>query len=280
MSQPLLYDSHCHTPLCRHAVGEPEEYAAIAMRRGFAGLTITCHGPTSREWDYCMRSEQWPEYLGLCARARAAFAGKVDVRTGVECDFMPGMESYWSDFLGRYDLSHVLGSVHPHAGDYRKLYQNGDALEYQKTYFDHLALAAETGLFDTLAHPDVIKNIDPSQWQIDRILPSIQKSLDRIARTGVAMELNSSGLTKDIPEMNPGPVMLCEMASRAIPVVVGSDAHSPRRVGAHFDDALDLLQQCGFRNVSFFVERRRRDVPLDLARVSLTPLASLLTAAG
>ena len=26
--EPLLYESHMHTPLCKHAVGEPEEYAA------------------------------------------------------------------------------------------------------------------------------------------------------------------------------------------------------------------------------------------------------------
>lgn len=274
MPQALLYDSHCHTPLCRHAVGEPEEYAAIAMQRGLAGLTITCHGPTSREWDYCMRSEQWPEYLRLCGRARAAFAGQIDVRTGVECDFMPGMESYWSDFLDRYDLSHVLGSVHPHVGDYRKAFATGDALAYQETYFDHLALAAETRLFDTLSHPDIVKNIDPQQWQLDRILPAIQKSLDRIALTGVAMELNTSGLGKDIAEMNPAPAILREMARRGIPVVLGSDAHSPQRVASHFEDALYLLQQCGFHNVSFFVDRRRRDVNLHAAQASLISAAA------
>ncbi len=30
---PILYESHCHTPLCKHAVGDPEEYCHHALRR-------------------------------------------------------------------------------------------------------------------------------------------------------------------------------------------------------------------------------------------------------
>ena len=33
MSVPLLYESHCHTPLCKHAFGQPGEYAARAEAR-------------------------------------------------------------------------------------------------------------------------------------------------------------------------------------------------------------------------------------------------------
>ena len=45
MTEPLLYESHCHTPLCKHAFGEPEEYAAMALRRGLKGIIFTCHCP-------------------------------------------------------------------------------------------------------------------------------------------------------------------------------------------------------------------------------------------
>ena len=27
MTEPILYESHSHTPLCKHATGDPEEYA-------------------------------------------------------------------------------------------------------------------------------------------------------------------------------------------------------------------------------------------------------------
>ena len=274
-SAPLLYESHCHTPLCRHSVGEPEEYAQYALDRNLAGINITCHGPTPREWGHCMKSFEWDEYLAICARARDQFAGRIEVKTGVECDFLPSLTSYWREFLSRNQLSHVLGSVHPQVDEYRRHYWNGDAFDYQKKYFELLAQSAETGLFDTLSHPDLVKNTVADDWNIERIMPIIEKSLDRIAATGVAMELNTSGRNKKISEMNPAPAILRAMKARGIRVVVGADAHVPERVGADFEDALDLLQSCGYDEVSFFVDRARRDVAIEAARGSLKKLESV-----
>lgn len=267
--EPILFESHSHTPLCRHAVGEPEEYAQNALERGLKGINITCHGPTPLEWGHCMRTHEWPEYMEIVARAREAYAGRVEVRTGIECDFLPSLVSYWREFLPKYELSHVLGSVHPQVLTYRKQFWHGDALEYQKTYFKHLADAAETKLFDTLSHPDLVKNVTPEEWDIERILPHIQRQLDRIAKTGVAMELNTSGALKAIPQMNPAPEILSQIAQRGIPIVLGADAHVPERVADRFEEAIDVLRECGFQSVSFFVNRQRRDVPLDVAQASL-----------
>ena len=271
---PLLYESHCHTPLCRHSVGEPQAYAQAALERNLAGINMTCHGPTPREWGHCMRSFEWERYLEICARARDEYAGRVDVKTGIECDFLPSLTAYWRDFLGRYQLSHVLGSVHPQVEEYRRMYWHGDAFDYQKKYFELLAQAAETGLFDTLSHPDLVKNTVADDWNIERILPYIEKSLDRIAATETAMELNTSGRNKKISEMNPAPAMLRAMKSRGIRVVLGADAHVPERVAADFEDALDLLRDCGFQEVSFFVDRERRDVEIEAAKNSLKKPAS------
>ena len=99
--------------------------------------------------------------------------------------------------------------------------------------------------------------------------PVIIESLDRIAKTGVAMELNTSGLYKARPEMNPGPQMLALMAERDIPVVIGSDSHTPRRVGDLFLAALGSLETAGYDTVSFFENRKRRDLPIDTVRESL-----------
>ena len=269
MPTPELFESHCHTPLCRHSVGEPEEYAQIALERGMAGINITCHGPTPIEWGHCMRQSEWSEYLQICQRAKTKFAGQIEVKIGIECDFLPSLVAYWRDFLPRQNLSHVLGSVHPQIGTYREQFWRGDAFEYQKTYFKHLADAAETGLFDTLSHPDLVKNNTPRDWDLAKILPHIQRQLDRIAKTSTAMELNTSGLQKAISEMNPGREILSEIAVRGIPIVVGADAHIPERVADRFEDAIDILADCGFGNVSFWVDRKRRDVPLAIAKNSL-----------
>lgn len=269
MSSALLWESHCHTPLCRHSVGEPPEYVGHALERNLAGIHFTCHGPTPREWGHCMRRSDWPTYLRIVDEAREQFAGKIEVKTGVECDFLPSLVDYWRGWLPTQNLSHILGSVHPQVADYREQFWRSDAFEYQKTYFRHLADAAETKLFDTLSHPDLVKNSTPHDWNLQRILPEIQRQLDRIAKTGVCMELNTSGLNKTISEMNPSAGILREMANRGIPVVLGADAHVPERVADKFEEALDLVEECGFKTVSFFVDRERRDVPIVQARASL-----------
>ena len=271
MSAPVLYESHCHTPLCKHAFGEPDEYAAVALARGFKGITFTCHCPLPDGFSASVRMapEQFDDYVEMIAATRAAFAGRLDVRLGLESDFYPGIEPWLENLHARVPLSHVLGSIHYQVSDYRKLFYTGDVKHYQQLYYEHLALSAESGLFDTLAHPDLIKNESPAAWDFERMRPYIERALDRIATTGVAMELNTSGVQKALPEMNPSPAQLVLMRERGIPVVIGADAHVPERVGDGYITALKLLEKAGYQQVSFFLDRKRHDVPIQTALDSM-----------
>lgn len=271
MSAPILYESHSHTPLCRHAIGDPEEYAAAAEQKGLKGIIFTCHCPLPDGFsaDVRMTPEEFDLYVDMVARAREAWAGRVDVRLGLESDYYPGVEPWLEKLHARVPLHHVLGSVHYHVLDYRKIYYRGDVFAYQQLYYEHLAAAAETGLYDTLAHPDLIKNEDPAAWNFERIQPYIERSLDRIAATGVAMELNTSGLNKAYPEMNPGRAQLALMHARGIPVVLGADAHNPNRVGDQFDVALRTLAEVGYKEVHIVLNRRKQAIPIADALASL-----------
>ncbi|MEM1295243.1 MAG: histidinol-phosphatase, partial [Verrucomicrobiota bacterium] len=83
------------------------------------------------------------------------------------------------------------------------------------------------------------------------------------------MELNTSGLRKIYSQMNPGPEMLAMMSERGIPVVVGSDSHVPERVTAHFGDALDHLEDAGYREVQVFEHRKPKTLTIESVRDSL-----------
>lgn len=275
VAEPVLYESHCHTPLCKHAIGVPSEYALAAERRGLRGIVFTCHCPLPEGISAGVRMapEEYGDYLELIAAVRDEFAGRVDVRVGLESDYYPGVEPWLEKLHARAPLHHVLGSVHTQVAEYRARFFQGDWFKYQQTYFEHLAEAAETGLYDTLAHPDLVKNESPSHWQFTRIEPFIVRALDRIAETGVAMELNTSGVNKALPEMNPGLRMLELMRERGIPVVVGADAHRPQRVGDGFAAALRHLRAVGYNEVSYFLERTRQTVPIERALQSLGEVA-------
>jgi len=271
MASPLLYETHSHTPLCNHAVGDPEAYAAVAAQRGLRGLTVTCHNPMPDGFSarVRMRPEEIDEYVALVERAGRQWEGQVDVRLGLEADYFEGYEGWLEQQLAAHPFQYVLGSVHPQIDEFRERYRDDDPREVQKTYFRLLAQAAETGLFDSLAHPDLIKNVTSEDWQPEALMDVIGAALDRIAATGIAMELNTSGVNKRIAEMNPFPAMLVAMQQRGIPVVIGADAHEPGRVADGYEAALDLLAACGFQETHIFLERQPRPIPIEAARASL-----------
>lgn len=271
MPSALLYESHMHTPLCKHAVGLPGEYAAVAEKKNLKGIIVTCHAPMPDGYGsgHRMAWRQFDEYKAMVGQATDEWRGRVDVRLGLESEYVPEHLGWIEKLHGQAEFHHVLGSVHYHIQEYVDAYFDGHWVEFQRTYFRHLAEAAETGLYDTLSHPDLVKNVSPAEWDLARIMPDIQRALDRIAKAGTAMELNTSGRNKTIPEFNPGLEILREMRVRNIPVVIGADAHHPQRAGDLFPEALETLRQAGYEEVSFFLNRQRQTAPVADALLSL-----------
>lgn len=270
-SGALFYDSHMHTPLCKHAWGEPEEYAEQGVKAGLKGIIFTCHCPMPGGfWPTVRMAEsEFDTYVALVQRTADAFKGRLDVRLGIESEFYPGCEEYIAGFHKRADFHYVLGGLHWQAREYLNKYETGTIEHFRRTYFEHLAQAAESGLYDCLAHPDLVKNYHPDSWCFAIVKNTVTQALDRIAATGVAMELNTSGLNKSYSEMNPGDEMLAMMAERKIPVVIGSDAHRAVRVGEQFVTALNKLSEAGYENVSYFLERKRIDLKIPAVLASL-----------
>lgn len=276
MSERVFYESHSHTPLCMHAIGTPSEYASVAEQRGLRGLIVTCHNPMPNGFSarVRMREDQFDEYCSLVDQARQNWEGRVDVRLGLEADFFPGHEAYLEKQLASADFHFVLGSVHPQIGEFRERFWDDDPVAVQRTYFRMLADSAETGLFDSISHPDLIKNFTAEGWEPHSIMDDICETLDRIAATGTAMELNTSGVLKTISEMNPFPEMLVQMRQRNIPVTIGADAHQPERVADGYEQALELLESCGYTHVSIFLNRKRQELEIqDVLNSLISPSA-------
>ena len=266
----LFLDSHIHTVFCRHAAGSLDEYAAQARKRGLDGLAITCHSPLPNGWspEVRMEASQFEAYLDAVAAAARTWRGRVRILTGLECDYTPGLEGWLRNLTDRRPFDYLLGSVHPHLAPFLEKASPAKMLDLQRIYFDHLALAAESGLFHALAHPDVVKSYYPESWRPAAIMDHVRRTLDRIAAAGTLLELNTSGLHKAYPEMNPSLEILREMRARGIGVVIGSDAHRPDQVGAHFEQALDCLREAGYSSIHYCIGGRRFKTDISLARLA------------
>jgi histidinol-phosphatase (PHP family) len=183
------------------------------------------------------------------------------VKLGLEVDYAPGREDETRELLAAYPWDYLLGSVHFIDGlgvdGEPRLIDSVGVEETWRMYFETLAAAARSGLFDSLSHPDLVK-VFGERAKVFDYMPVV----DAIAESNVAVEVSTAGLHKPVGELYPHPEFLAACREHGIPVTMGSDAHEPRVVGRDFDRACELLRSVGYETVTVFERRRGRQEPL------------------
>jgi histidinol-phosphatase (PHP family) len=274
----MLTDYHLHlrpddldaTVAEYFTVANVERYREAATERGIAELGVSEHVHRFTQalevWDHPF----WREYARddldhYCGFVRE----RTDLRLGIEADFIPGAEDRTANLLEAREFDYVLGSVHflrDHAldmDDYSVWGAGRLAEDIWREYFRTLGEAARSGLFDILAHPDLVK-----VWGRDRPLPEgdprryYELAIDGIAESGIAIEVSTAGLRKRAQEIYPAPAFLRMCVEAGAPVALSSDAHRPEDVGADYDRALELLDRLGVGELCVFEGRRRRLEPI------------------
>ena len=263
----MLFDYHMHTPLCGHAAGHPREYAAEAIRKGLQEIGFSEHNPMPSKFDeWRMDLIDFPEYIRLVEEARAEFP-QLPIRLGLECDFIPGKEGWIRELATKADFDYFIGSVHYITPDWDvdnplKLarWKDQPVEEVWTKYFKAMTQAAQSGLFDFMAHPDLVKKF--GHRPKGDLRPYYKDTLDAIEAAGIAMEVSTAGLRKEVMEIYPSKVFLEEAFTRNIPILISSDAHAPQEVGYEFGRAVSLVKEVGYREVNSFRKRERVRIPL------------------
>ena len=128
-----------------------------------------------------------------------------------------------------------------------------------ESYFDHVARAAASGLFDIIAHCDLIR-IYGFKSTLDQE-PLYRKLASEFRRHNVVFEINTNGRNRPIADFYPDRRFLGIFREYEVPVCVNSDAHMPSRVGQYFDEAYDLLKNAGYTEMAVFGKRVRTMIP-------------------
>lgn len=261
-------DYHTHTPLCHHAEGEPEAFVDAALAAGLTEYGISDHAPQRPEPfdDWRMLEKELPEYLDWIARTRAHAAGRIPIRAGLECDWLDGCEPWIADLASRFEWDYLIGSVH-YLGDWDfdnpkwlGRWAESDVDEVWAHYWRAYTRMAESGLFDILGHPDLVKKFsfrpsgDPARFY--------EPVVDAIAASGCAIEINTAGWHKPCAEAYPAMGFLELACSAGVPLVISSDAHAPQEIGRDFSKAIELAKAAGYRETQLFEKRRRRSEAL------------------
>jgi len=271
----MLTDYHVHlrpddletTPAAEFFTEEnAARYRNAADEAGIEELGVSEHihrfTDALQIWDHPFWREQARDDL----TAYCEFVRSTDLRLGIEMDFVPGREDRISNLLAAHDFDYVVGSVHfvrHNAVDHRvwDIWEElGDPDRVWAAYFESLAAAARIGLFDILAHPDLVK-----VWGGERPAPTrdlrffYEQTVEAIAESGVAVEVSTAGYRKPVREIYPAPAF-AEMCVEAGAVfALSSDAHEPENVGHGYERAVEEMRGWGVSELAVF-ERRERSL--------------------
>jgi histidinol-phosphatase (PHP family) len=279
MLDPVLTDYHLHlrpdengTEFGRYFNAENvDRYLAAAERAGIEELGVSEHVYRFRQALDLWRHPLWVENAVDDLDAYCEFVRGTPLRLGVECDFIPGAEERVAALLDARDFDYVVGSVHfigegdaavDHEG-FDVWEGDGEAEEIWRRYFEMVADCARCGLFDILAHPDLVK-----VWGRARPLPErdlrafYEPAVEAIAEAGIAVEVSNGGLRKPVGELYPSR-QFAEMCIEAgASFALSSDAHLPEQVGFEYGRAVEFLDELGVGEICVFEQRQRRLAPL------------------
>ena len=275
----MLTDLHVHlrkdgpnTPASEaFTTGNVDRYREVAEERGIQELGVSEHIYRFRQalsvWEHpfwrAEATDDLDEYVGF-------LRDHTDLRVGIEADFVLGREDRLQNLLDETELDYVVGSVH-FLGDRAVDHDGYDVWETNahrpdavwNRYFDTLGEAAGTGMFDILAHPDLVK-----VWGRQRPYPEgdlrrfYDRAMEGIAETQPAIEVSTAGLRKPVGELYPATAFLEMCLEAGCPISLSSDAHEPGHVGYRYDMALEVLDSLGVRELAVFEGRERRLEPI------------------
>jgi histidinol-phosphatase (PHP family) len=156
----MLIDYHMHTELT-DGTGRPVDYARVAVERKLDEIGCSDHAPLGdRDTDWTMKLKDLDTYVGWVRAAQREFPS-LNIKLGLEVDFIPGREDWIRELAARHPWDYFLGSVH-FIGEFpvdrsADDWQNEDVDERWRQYFELWTQAARSRLFDSLAHPDLPK---------------------------------------------------------------------------------------------------------------------------
>jgi histidinol-phosphatase (PHP family) len=263
----VIVDYHMHLRApdesIEHTVEAVERYVERATERGLDEIGFTEHvyyfEQTRPIWSMPYHLERCvydiEPYVDAVVEAKRC---GLPVKLGIEVDYEPGREQETAEALAPYPWDYVLGSIH---------FLDGLGIDAEpslvdvvgpeqawRRYYGALGDAAQTGLFDSLAHPDLVKfHAHEIEWDWDEVADSLR---------GVAVEVSSAGLHKPHGQLYPSAAFLAAARDRGLPITLASDAHIPQNVGRDLDRAIDHARGAGYDTVTVFDRREARQEPL------------------
>lgn len=258
----------------------PEEVIKQSIKAGIKYLCFTDHYHPPKGMVNFGENFHSEVYVKEVESLKEKYKGKIEIFFGAEFDWIESNKNWTENEIKKkkYDfvlgavhfLFHKKGRIHIFSIDYSKeesleAMKEFEGLEnYIKEYYIQLRKMVKSGLFDCVAHLDLIKIFnkdstffsEKADWYIKEVL----ESLNEIKKAGMCIEINTSGLRWPAGEQYPSKWILEEARKRDIPITIGTDGHE--KVSQDLEKAFDLAKEAGYNSILIF--KNRKPIKLEL----------------
>lgn len=222
--------------LCRHAIGNVEDYVKEAIRIGLDSLGMSDHAPFAELKDRSIRMDpdDFPTYLRECDEAIRKYSGKIKIFKALEIEYFDGYEKMYEGYLRKLDYLALGQHYISDAASLRGLKScyTLSTLGHVRTYVDTIIKALESKFFRFVCHPDLMF------YNIGKLDESIMNESSRLIRCAIEndipLEINANGVRKGLRLLEDGVRYLYprlefwkKVREMGAKVIVSADAHDP-----------------------------------------------------
>jgi len=257
-----MIDLHNHTPLCKHAKGEPEEFIKKAIEKGIKIYGFADHAPMEFDYKYRMSFDEMDKYEESIKTLKEKYKDKIKILLGYEVDFTPTVDKR---VLER-KVDYLIGSVHflDNWGfdnpEFIKEWDKRDVDDVYKEYFSKIEEMANSELFNIVGHIDLVK-VFGHKPKTD-IKDLAKTAIKAIKNADMAVEINTAGLRKPVKEAYPSDELLDMVLNENIDITLSSDAHSPEQVGYKLNETIEKLKNVGVSELTYFKNKQKHKIKI------------------
>ncbi len=281
-----LIDYHLHTSTSTDAHSTVAEYCARAAKLGLAEIAITNHMNLHEDRYHltpAVMAEVWSE-IQVCQLNYP----HLTIRLGIEVDYFDDLHEEIARALPKYaaaigrPLDFILGSAHGMDGvrfaskkQAHKLLVGEDPIPIYEKFFDLMIGVVKSGLFDIVAHPDLIRRFTGLHTPFvpfEKYKEAANAFIATLVKNDVGFEINVKGLVHPVEDMYPTKEFLvsylkqCKSAGKEPILVIGTDAHYPEHLGTNLDVAAQRLRQLGVSEITTFSQGKQ--IPFQLPELT------------
>lgn len=264
---PITADYHLHSSFSGDSKTPMEEMIREGIRLGLKQMCFTEHN----DFDYPVTEQDPPgffevnadSYLYDLLKLQKKYADQIKIFFGVEIGLQPHLARQNAAFIKEHDYDFVIASSHLCSGKdpYLPAFFAGrspeDAfLEYFTSILDNLDTFRN---FDVYGHLDYVVRYSPTRdqgYSYELFAELFDRILKKLIDMEKGIEINTAGLAKGLRDAHPCRGILKRYRELGGEIITtGSDAHEPGLIAYAFDQAADILKDCGFRYYTTFEKR-------------------------